>query len=113
MPVTNDDAGSKGESHDDMDDIVKALTDFSFHGETNSSGDHEESDNVIKALTDFSAGSDAEPSSTISLDNDTLPMTTADQNNVVTISYTQVMLMCCHGISLSVDLFIELQYRIT
>lgn len=91
MPIANDDAGSKDdEGHDNMDDIVKALTNFSVSNEANGNDDLEESHDIIKALTDFSAGSDAEPTSTTSLDNDTLPATTADQNNVVTISYTQV-----------------------
>lgn len=97
MPVANDDTGAKDENHDDnMDDIVKALTSFSVHGEENSGDDLEESDDIIQALTDFSAVSDVEPSSTTSLDNDTLPpaTTATDQNNVVTISYTQVCNVC-------------------
>lgn len=122
MPVANDNTGSKDENHDNMDDIVKALTSFSVHGEVNAGGDLEESDDIIQALTDFSAVSDVEPSSTTSLDNDTsLPVTTADQNNVVTISYTQVSLYvamvfyyaCHHYILLCVNIFIEFQYRLT
>ena len=78
-----------------MNDIVKALTDFSVDGEPSSTDDLEESSDIIKALTDFSANDDAEPTSTISIENDILPATTADQNNVVTVSYTQVNVLSC------------------
>lgn len=79
-----------------MNDIVKALTDFSVDGEPSTTDDLEESGDIIKALTDFSANDDAEPTSTISVENDTLPVTTAaDQNNVVTVSYTQVSVLSC------------------
>ena len=71
-----------------MDDIVKALTNFSVDGDTNTGDDLGEDEDIIKALTDFSAISDVDLTATP--DNDTLPTTSADQSNVVTISYTQV-----------------------
>lgn len=87
-----------------MDDIVKALTNFSVDSEASTAD--LESDDIIKALTDFSANSDtnivsvdsdslptatADQSTSITtIDSDTLSTTTADQGNVVTVSYLQV-----------------------
>ena len=81
--VRSRDEGSQG----NMDDIVKALTDFSVDGQA-STDDLEENADIIKALTDLSAVSDTDITAT--LDNDPSLATSADQNNVVTISYTQV-----------------------
>ena len=79
-----------------MDDIVKALTDFSVDGDTNAGDDLAgddlaENEDIIKALTDFSAISDVD----LTVDSDALPTTSADQNDVVTISYTQVNVLVC------------------
>lgn len=72
-----------------MDDIVKALTDFSVDDGTNTGDDLAENEDIIKALTDFSAISDVD----LTVESDALPTTSADQNNVVTISYTQVNIL--------------------
>lgn len=73
-----------------MDDIVKALTDFSADGVTSSTSLEEGNDDIIKALTDFSATDDTDVTTLDNDSNDTLPATTASQNAVVTVSYTQV-----------------------
>ena len=70
-----------------MDDILKALTDFSADGQA-STDNLEENADIIKALTDLSAVSDSDITTT--LDNDVSLATNVDQANVVTISYTQV-----------------------
>ena len=96
-----------------MDDIVKALTDFSVDGETNTD-DLAENEDIIKALTDLSAISDVDITTTLEND-DTLPTTNTDQNNVVTISYTQVNTLVCTlpWSFINALIFIELQYRVT
>ena len=92
VPVADDEdtAPHESKSHDNMDDIVKALTDFSVDDET-ATADLEEGNDIIKALTDLSTTDNADVTP---LDDDnTLPTTAANQSNVVTISYTQVSIV--------------------
>lgn len=88
MTVANDNVETRDDkNHGEMDDLVKALTHFSFVSETKT--DDLESNDIIKALADFSATGDAD---TTDPDANSPPTTTADQNNVITVSYSQVKL---------------------